>query len=203
MQKYALFICKICVSLYIAYVAQICTPHFADGTVTRNMWLALCSKWPWLTLSHLPAQHACPSRDKSKPEPRSGSFRFRLQRLGLWNSVESAITVNLSVTIRWQCKITLVVHQFINPVFQGGGTNYYKWTSFSILEWFGIQGIQSLNWEVHCFTGSLNIWKVNLGPSFWTIDRWGGTEDTAEEVLRSWLGTLQGHWFRIWRRTQF
>ena len=25
------FICKICISLYIAYIAFICTPHFADG----------------------------------------------------------------------------------------------------------------------------------------------------------------------------
>ena len=24
------FICKICISLYIAYIAFICTPHFAD-----------------------------------------------------------------------------------------------------------------------------------------------------------------------------
>ena len=33
-KKYAVkicsFICKICISLYIAYIAFICTPHFAD-----------------------------------------------------------------------------------------------------------------------------------------------------------------------------
>ena len=32
------FICKICISLYIAYIAFICTPHFADVGCRHSSW---------------------------------------------------------------------------------------------------------------------------------------------------------------------
>ena len=87
-QKYAeicSFICKICISLYIAYIAFICTPHFADaggracterlrfdGTWTSDLAMACMGLGTWISRPR--------RRTDALPRPPSSHVRTEHRR---------------------------------------------------------------------------------------------------------------------------
>ena len=67
------FICKICISLYIAYIAFICTPHFADGHLPQAV--TVVTRWGPPSLAA--ARQAPPQSTPARHSPRPFSLGWR------------------------------------------------------------------------------------------------------------------------------